>query len=248
MHYPASSHRSTNQIKEASISKNTTTTSAACHYLDHPHIPLPSPPLSTASLLTSPDHSHDPWVETHSSTSSLQNTSSRSTSLVSPVPSNSSAASIPVHLVGAPGRRREMDGSLAGIEGSWRMDGSELRKPRKDLVWDIRRPDSIMDDTRYPNTLNNPDNMGSFNHLGGSKHDNLDMPSSSSWSKDCSKSSSPGRDERDGKNIRDGKRVRRGPLPTAVWVSIMDTSKGRDKVLVSFTSTPRVDFFHLGLR
>lgn len=38
-----------------------------------------------------------------------------------------------------------------------------------------------------------------------------------------------------GDDIGRGKRVRIGPLPIAVWAKVMDTSKGRDKVLVSLS-------------
>jgi hypothetical protein len=104
-----------------------------------------------------------------------------------------------------------MENSLCSMEGSWRTEGSGMLHRGKDR--DRERDASWVVPAAHAPAASPPAGVLTGKEVIGSRHD-------------------------DGEGGKGKGKVERvdGPLPIAVWASVMDTSKGRDKVLVSWTS------------
>lgn len=179
------------------------------------HIAPPSPPNSDSPSSPFLPVTHDPWTDPSKSADSHFSTALRSSV-------NSHAFDIEhVRYI------MNMDSSIPGLEGSWRVEpeteggpfqtGHGSRSASRDLTgWNggegsvTRRVDSS---PAGPSRISAAPSTIAGVLAGKEIRRTVEI--------------------RDAREKKDAEGKRPVPMPTAVWADLMDTSKGRDKVLVS---------------
>lgn len=108
-------------------------------------------------------------------------------------------------------------GNSIGMDGSWRIEPNDGDSLKATMPWDdLARKGGSLGQAEY-----GVHSLQPVNPIGEASTSAVGL------------FSTPVKETRRGDILRDKREKEKRPMPTAVWADLMDTSKGRDKVLVS---------------